>query len=55
MHVCTPECIYVDHVCQRRPEEGVRPTGTEVTGGWSQCHGLWELNPDPLKEPLQSS
>lgn len=40
-------CIYVHHLCAwcpKKPEEGIRCSGTEVTG---MC---WELKLGPLRE-----
>ena len=47
MHMC--------HVCAwylRRPEEGIRPPRTVVTGDPELPHGCWEGSPDLLQDQL---
>lgn len=36
--------------CTWKPEEGVRSSGTEVTGGFQLPYGCWEHNVSPLEE-----
>jgi hypothetical protein len=36
--------------CTWKPEEGVRSSGTEVTGGFQLPYECWEHNVSPLEE-----
>lgn len=43
-------CMYACARCQWRPQEDVRPPGTEVTNACQSPCGCWELNLGPLEE-----